>query len=50
MDEAGCEVSSDPQLVIEPDAIQLILSATEITCTSYADGMLTVEGIGGQVP
>jgi gliding motility-associated-like protein len=47
MDEAGCEVSSDPQLVIEPDAIQLILSATQITCTSYADGMLTVEGIGG---
>ena len=47
MDEVGCEVSSDPQLVIEPDAIQLILSATEITCTSYADGMLTVEGIGG---
>ncbi|MGB2384566.1 MAG: gliding motility-associated C-terminal domain-containing protein [Flavobacteriales bacterium] len=47
MDEAGCEVSSDPQLVIEPDAIQLILSATEITCTSYADGILTVEGIGG---
>lgn len=47
MDEVGCEASSDPQLVIEPDAIQLILSATEITCTSYADGMLTVEGIGG---
>ena len=47
MDEVGCEVSSNPQLVIEPDAIQLILSATEITCTSYADGMLTVEAIGG---
>ena len=47
MDEVGCEVSSDPQLLIEPDAIQLILTPTEITCTSYADGMLTVEGIGG---
>lgn len=47
MDEAGCEVSSDPQLIIEPDAIQLILTPTIITCTSYADGMLEVEGIGG---
>ena len=47
MDEVGCEVSSDPQLVIEPDAIQLILSPSAITCSSYADGMLTVEGIGG---
>ena len=47
MDEVGCEVSSDPQLLIEPDAIQLILTPTEITCTSYADGMLMVEGIGG---
>ena len=47
MDEVGCEVSSDPQLLIEPDAIQLILTPTEITCTSYADGLLTVEGIGG---
>ena len=47
MDEVGCEVSSDPQLLIEPDAIQLILTPTEITCTSYADGMLAVEGIGG---
>ena len=46
-DEVGCEVSSDPQLVIEPDAIQLILAPMEITCASYADGMLTVEGIGG---
>ncbi|MBO74493.1 MAG: hypothetical protein CMD33_04380 [Flavobacteriales bacterium] len=47
VDEVGCEVSSDPQLLIEPDPIQLILTQTEITCTSYADGMLTVEGIGG---
>lgn len=47
MDEVGCEVDSDPQLLIEPDAIQLILTPTEISCTSYADGMLTVEGIGG---
>ncbi len=47
MDEAGCEVESDPQLLIEPDAIQLILTPTEISCTSFADGMLAVEGIGG---
>ena len=47
MDEAGCEVSSDPQLLVEPDAIQLILTPTEITCTSFADGLLEVEGIGG---
>ena len=46
MDEAGCEVESDPQLLIEPDAIQLILTPTEISCTSFADGMLAVEGIG----
>jgi gliding motility-associated-like protein len=47
MDEAGCEVNSDPQLVIEPDAIQLILTPMAITCTSYADGMLEIEGVGG---
>lgn len=47
MDEEGCEVSSAPQLLIEPEAIQLILSPTPISCTSLADGMLTVEGIGG---
>lgn len=46
-DEIGCEVSSDPLLIIEPDAIQLILTPTAITCTSYNDGMLEVEGIGG---
>ena len=47
MDEAGCVVSSDPQLLIEPDAIQLILEPVEISCTSFDDGMLAVSGIGG---
>lgn len=47
MDEVGCEVESDPQLIIEPDPIQLILTSTQISCTSYADGMVLVEGIGG---
>ena len=47
LDEVGCEVESDPQLIIEPDPIQLILTPTEISCTSYADGMVLVDGIGG---
>lgn len=47
MDEAGCMVSSDPQLLIEPDPIQLILEPVDVSCTSFDDGMLTVSGIGG---
>lgn len=47
MDDAGCVVSSNPTLLIEPDPIQLILTSTEISCTSYADGTLEVQGIGG---
>jgi gliding motility-associated-like protein len=47
MDEAGCIVNSDPQLLIEPDPIQLILEPLDVSCTSFDDGMLTVSGIGG---
>ena len=47
LDEAGCVVSSDPQLLLEPDAIQLILEPIDITCASFDDGMLSVDGIGG---
>lgn len=47
MDEAGCIVNSDPQLLIEPDPIQLILEPLDVSCTSFDDGMLAVSGIGG---
>lgn len=33
MDEAGCIVNSDPQLLIEPDPIQLILEPLDVSCT-----------------
>ncbi len=47
LDEAGCIVSSDPQLLIEPEPIQLILQPVAISCASFDDGMLDVSGIGG---
>ena len=47
LDAAGCVVSSDPQLLIEPDPIQLILEPFDVSCTSFDDGMLSISGIGG---
>lgn len=46
-DESGCQVESSQLILDEPDAIQVILTPTEISCTSYADGTLAVDGIGG---
>lgn len=47
MDEVGCVVSSDPQTLVEPEPIQLILTSTAISCASFADGLLTVDAVGG---
>ena len=47
MDEEGCVVNSDPQTLIEPEPIQLILSSTPISCTAYGDGTVLVDAVGG---
>jgi gliding motility-associated-like protein len=46
-DESGCIVNSEPQTLIEPEAIQLILSSTPISCASFADGTVLVDAVGG---
>ena len=46
-DENGCSVSAPAVTLVEPEPIQLVLTDTPISCASYADGMLEVNGVGG---
>jgi len=47
VDEVGCTIPVNGLVIIEPDAIEITLFETNVSCNGFNDGAIVVETTGG---